>query len=133
MDPETSGCGLVGTVVRELWRLLVIIVNWFWLLIFLHKEQFDLVLWLVLLFNKPNRTGFCPFYWFCSSFAHQPWKNQKSSRDAVLLFILKKWKFLGGQKSGTWSLEFLRRWINFWKNFHLEAQWGAERLVQNFE
>ena len=86
MDTETSGCGLVGTVVRGLQKLLVIIVIWFWLSVLLNKNQMNcsgficsviiirwLVLVLVLLFKKLNQTSFCPFYWFCSGFAHQPW------------------------------------------------------------
>ena len=59
IDTETSGCGLVGTVVRGLRKILVIIVNWFWLLVLLHKEHFDLVLLFILLNkNQMNCSGF---------------------------------------------------------------------------
>ena len=77
MDTETSGCGSVGIVVRGVQELLVIILNWFWLLVLLHKKQFKLVWLLVLFLKNPNRTGFCPFYWFCSSFAPKACSNDE--------------------------------------------------------
>ena len=56
-------------------------------LVFLNKKPMNcsgficfviIIRWLVLLFQKPNRTGFCPFYWFCSGFAHQPCSKQSA-------------------------------------------------------
>ena len=143
VDTEISEWGSVGTVVRGVQKLLVNILNLFWLSVLLIKGQFDLVLllvflnknqmncsgficsvitirWLVLvtvlLLKKSNWTDFCPFYWFCSGFAYQLCYKCTSPPLCIIIIIMSDINNnIAAQDDEDWSNKLVPHVKHRWK------------------